>query len=232
MLRLGLQDEAAIPEGLKTGCILPLVSRNRILGVLSLGRREENAFSQADIEFLSQVANQIAIAVENTSAYHEITQARTELEKALSEIGQRTDDLRRSESYLAEAQKLTHTGSWAWNVRTGALFWSREIYRIYDFSPQEVGPTWEQLLQRVHPKDRPQLEQRAKMEATRNEWIDSYGDFRIVLPDGTIKHLHSVAHPVIQSGEATEVIGTVMDVTEHEVLTQELRRREAYLAGA
>jgi PAS domain S-box-containing protein len=143
-----------------------------------------------------------------------------------------TQELRRREAYLTEAQRLSHTGSWAWNVRTGALFWSEEIYRIYGYNPQEVGPTWEQFLQRVHPKDRPQIERRAKMEATRKEWIDSYGDFRIVLPDGTIKYLHSVAHPVIQSGEAMEVIGTVMDVTEHELLTQELRRREAYLAGA
>jgi len=143
-----------------------------------------------------------------------------------------TQDFRRREAYLAEAQRLSHTGSWAWNVRTDALFWSEEIFRIYGYSPQETGPSWEQLLQRVHPKDRPQIEQRAKMEATGSEWIDSYGDFRIVLPDGTIKYLHSVAHPVKQSGEVTEVIGTVMDVTEQELLTQELRRREAYLAEA
>jgi len=215
MQQLGVLDEAAIPEGLKTGCILPLVSRNRILGVLSLARREEDAFGQADIEFLSQVANQIAIAVENTSAYHEITQARVELEKALGGIKQRTEDLRRSESYLAEAQKLTHTGSWAWNVRTSALFWSQEIFRIYDFDPATIGPTWEQFLQRVHPEDRPQIEQRAKMETTQKDWIDSQADFRIVLPNGRIKRLHSIAHPVMdESGEITEVIGTVMDVTE------------------
>src|SRR6201987_4078176 len=142
------------------------------------------------------------------------------------------EELRRSEFYLSEGQRLAHTGSWAWNVRTDALFWSEEIFRIYGYRPQETGPTWEQLLQRVHPKDRPQIEQRAKMEAAGNEWIDSYGDFRIVLPDGTMKYLHSVAHPVAQSGEVTEVIGTVMDVTEQELLTQELRRREAYLAEA
>src|ERR1700675_2287834 len=143
-----------------------------------------------------------------------------------------TQELRRREAYLAEAQRLSHTGSWAWNVRTDALSWSEEIFRIYGYSPQETAPTWEQLLQRVHPKDRPQIEQRAKMEAAGNEWSDSYGDFRIVLPDGTLKYLHSVAHPVTQSGEVTEVIGTVMDVTEQELLTQELRRREAYLAEA
>jgi len=102
VLQLGLKDEAAIPEGLKTGCILPLVSRNRILGVLSLGRREENAFGQADIEFLAQVANQIAIAVENTSAYHEITQARGELEKALGEIQHLKDRLQDENLVLRE----------------------------------------------------------------------------------------------------------------------------------
>jgi PAS domain S-box-containing protein len=144
-----------------------------------------------------------------------------------------TQELRRREAYLAEAQRMSHTGSWAWNVGSGALFWSREIFRIYGYDPQETGPTWEQFLARVHPEDRAQIEQRAKIETSRKEWVDSLGDFRIVLPDGTIKHLHSVAHPAKDSsGEITEIIGTVMDVTEHEVLTQELRRREAYLAEA
>jgi formate hydrogenlyase transcriptional activator len=144
-----------------------------------------------------------------------------------------TRDLHRREAYLAEAQRLSHTGSWAWNVRTGALFWSPEIFRIYGYSPQETGPAWQQFLERVHPEDRAQIVQRAKIETTRKEWVDSVGDFRIVLPDGTIKHLHSVAHPAKDSSdEITEIIGTVMDVTEHELLTQELRRREAYLAGA
>jgi formate hydrogenlyase transcriptional activator len=103
ILQLGLKDEAAIPEGLKTGCILPLVSRNRILGLLSLGRREENAFSQADILFLIQVASQIAIAVENTSAYREITQARAELEKALEE-NQRLKDRLQDENLALREQ--------------------------------------------------------------------------------------------------------------------------------
>ncbi len=144
-----------------------------------------------------------------------------------------TRELRRREAYLAEAQRLSHTGSWAWNLRDGTLFWSEEIYRIYGFSSQETGPTWEQFLERVHPDDRAQIEQRATIETTRKEWIDSHGDFRIVLPDGTIKYLHSVAHPARDaSGEITEIIGTVMDVTEHQLLTQELRRREAYLAEA
>src|ERR1700752_3077152 len=121
--------------------------------------------------------------------------------------------LQRSEGYLAEAQKLTHTGSWAWNVRTDALFWSQEVFRIYDYDPEKLAhPTWD-FFERVHPEDRPKFEQRKKrMASTQKEWADSEIDFRIVLPDGTIKHLHSIAHPVIDSGD--EVVGTVMDVTE------------------
>jgi formate hydrogenlyase transcriptional activator len=76
VLQLGLNDEPAIPEGLKTGCFLPLASRNRVLGLLGLGRRKENAFSQADIGFLAQVASQIAIAVENALEYGQITEAK------------------------------------------------------------------------------------------------------------------------------------------------------------
>jgi formate hydrogenlyase transcriptional activator len=79
VLQLGVKDDPIIPEGLKTGCMLPLVSRNRILGLLGLGRRDESAFSQADIEFLTRVASQIAIAVENALEYGQITQAKERL---------------------------------------------------------------------------------------------------------------------------------------------------------
>jgi PAS domain S-box-containing protein len=100
-------------------------------------------------------------------------------------------------------------------VRTDTLFWSQEIYRIYDYDPLKNGPTWAQFLQRVHPEDRPLIERRRKMETTEKDWVDSQADFRIVLPDGTIKHLHSMARPVRdESGELAEVVGTLMDVTE------------------
>ncbi len=123
--------------------------------------------------------------------------------------------LRRSEGYLAEAQRLTRSGSWAWNVRTGALFWSREHFRIFEFDPEKTTPTWPHILDRVHPEDRAGVQQRAATESTRKDRADSGGDYRIVLPDGRIKHLHSIAHPVMNElGEITEVVGTTMDVTE------------------
>jgi PAS domain S-box-containing protein len=188
---------------------------------------------------VSVVARGISLAFDQRAVYL-IYRDITERKKAERELS-------RSEGYLAEAQKLTHTGSWAWNVRSGVLFWSREVFSIYDYEYQEIGVTWPHFLERVHPEDRPQIEQRARMEASGREWLDSQIDFRIILPDGTIKHLHSVAHPVRDdSGEITEVVGTVMDVTEQwkartelekafeEVTkrTEDLRRSETYLAEA
>src|SRR6266436_4009887 len=156
---------------------------------------------------VSVVARGISLGFDHVAVYL-IYRDITERKKAERE-------LRRSEGYLAEAQKLTHTGSWAWNVRTGVLFWSREIFNIYSYEYLETGPTWPQFLERIHAEDRPQIEQRARMEASGKEWLDSQIDFRFILPDGTIKHLHSVAHPVRDdSGEIAEVVGTVMDVTE------------------
>jgi len=123
--------------------------------------------------------------------------------------------LRRSEGYLAEAQRLSRSGSWAWNVRTRALFWSQEHYRIYEYDPEKTNLTWSHILERVHPEDRAGVRRRAEIESTQKEIADSGGDYRIVLPDGRIKHLHSIAHPVMNElGEITEVVGTTMDVTE------------------
>jgi PAS domain S-box-containing protein len=123
--------------------------------------------------------------------------------------------LRRSEGYLAEAQRLARSGSWAWDVRTGRLFWSLGMFRIFHYEPETITPTLMAFLARVHPEDRFAVEERAKMETTQKDRVDPGSDYRVVLPDGTIRHLHSIAHPVVnESGEVTEVYGTTMDVTE------------------
>jgi len=123
---------------------------------------------------------------------------RLELVGAVTDITERKRadaELRMSEGYLAEAQRMTRSGSWAWNVRTDAVFWSQEIFRIYECDPRENKASWSFILQMVHPEDRPGVEQRAQMESTRKDIVDSEGDFRIVLPDGSVKHLHSIGHP-------------------------------------
>src|SRR6202007_2454612 len=143
-----------------------------------------------------------------------------------------TRELERRQAHLAEAQRLTHTGSWTINVRTDEHFWSEEIFRIYEFDPK-LEPAWSLIRDRVHPDDRASLDQRKKMEFTQTGWSDSEADLRIVLPDGRIKHLHTIAHPVMDaSGQIVEVIGTTMDVTERKRVEDSLRRSESHLAEA
>jgi PAS domain S-box-containing protein len=143
-----------------------------------------------------------------------------------------TRELERRQAYLAEAQKLTHTGSWAINVRTDEHFWSEEMFRIHEIDPK-VKPSWSLIRERVHPDDRASLDQRKKMEFTQTGWADSEADLRIVLPDGRIKHLHTIAHPVMDaSGQIIEVIGTTMDVTDRKRVEDSLRRSESHLAEA
>lgn len=121
--------------------------------------------------------------------------------------------LRRSEGYLVQAQRLTQSGSWAWNVHTDARFWSEETFRIFGYEPGEMTPTWSDILERTHPDDRGAVEQQAKLETSWKE--DSEFDWRIVLPDGSIKHLHSISHPMMDdSGQIIEIVGTLMDVSE------------------
>ena len=122
--------------------------------------------------------------------------------------------LRRSEGYLREAQKLTKSGSWAWDVRSREVFWSLEMFRILDYDPERTKPSMALFFARLHPEDRPLLEQRALVESTERGG-EAESDYRIVLPDGSTKHLHSIARSVVgESGEVTEVVGTTMDVTE------------------
>jgi len=144
-----------------------------------------------------------------------------------------TQESERQQSYLAEAQRLTHTGSWAWNLGTDERFWSEETFRIFEIDPAKVKPDWPLTIDRVHPDDRASLEQRMKMESTQRDWAESVADFRIVVPDGRIKHLHYIAHPVKDaSGQIIEVVGTTMDVTERKRAEDSLRRSENHLAEA
>src|ERR1700751_1013721 len=166
-----------VPEELRAEALKPrdrLSSGNKV-ELETIRQRKDGVRFDASV-----VARGISLGFDHGAVYL-IYRDITERKKAERE-------LRRSEGYLAEAQKLTHAGSWAWNVRTGVLFWSREIFNIYDYEYLETGPTWPQFLERIHPEDRPQVEQKARMEASGKEGLDSQIDFRIIIPDGTIKH--------------------------------------------
>jgi len=160
-----------------------------------------------------------------------------ELGRVFNDTARRLQDLyatlRRSEAYLAEAQRLTHTGSWAWNLRTGELYWSHELHRIYGLDPQ-IKPSWPWFFDQVHPEDRARVKEQARMESTEKDWAVSEIEFRAVLSDGTVKHLHAISYRVTDdSGETAEVIGTIVDVTQRkraEAERERLRQLEAGLA--
>jgi PAS domain S-box-containing protein len=132
--------------------------------------------------------------------------------------------LRRSESYLAEAQRLTHTGSWAWQVAgRDALHLSEEWYRIYGFDPEEGLSAWEKRRLRMHPEDRAEWE--GVVERAIVEKSDYEVEHRILLPDGTVKYTHTVGHPVLNaSGDVVQFVGTMMDVTERKRAEEERER--------
>jgi PAS domain S-box-containing protein len=157
-------------------------------------------------------------------AEQELRQARDELE---AKVLERTANVQRSESYLAETQKLTHTGSWAWDARRQkVLYCSEEMFRIYGLDPQMDLPTRKNFRQRVHPEDRNRIDERFARVV--KEKVDSFDEYRVLLPDGTVKHVNSSGHPVLDSnGELIEVIGTATDVTERKRVEEALREREA-----
>ena len=191
--------------------------------------------SEVDQLLLSVAANHAAAAFQNARLRHELDaklvelgQARHELERKVSE---RTADLQRSQAYLAEAQRLSHTGSSAFNTRE-ALYWSEENFRMWGFNPQEGLPDRERVLQRIHTEDRDRVLE-CIQKAVREKG-DYAVEFRIQLPDGTIKYIHGLGHPVFSaSGELVEVVGTQFDVTERKRAEEErerLRQLQADLA--
>jgi PAS domain S-box-containing protein len=184
----------------------PLVVDGRTVGVIGMFAR--HPLSDAVIEALASVADTIAQGFQRK---------------------RNEDELRRTEAYLSEGQRLSHTGSWAWNVKTREyLFWSREHYCIYGFDPEADTGRYAAARERVHPDDAPALEE------TLNRAIQARSDFetnhRIILPGGAIKHLHVLGHPGFNdSGDVVEYIGTVMDVTERQRSEEALRKAQADL---
>jgi PAS domain S-box-containing protein len=155
----------------------------------------------------------------------------TERKRADEALRESAEALCRSEAYLAEAQRLSHTGTWAFNETT-TLYWSEESYRIWGFDPLHGLPSREAMWQRVHPDDRDWVRQEAR--DARRQRRDYAVEHRILLPDGTVRYLEATAHFVSSAdGELLEVVGTHVDVTERKRAQEErerLRQLEADLA--
>ena len=211
-----LQSDVArllLAEGVKSGCCVPLKSHNRLLGTLNIASLNPGAFSQDDVDLLSQVANQIAIAVENALAYRQITELK--------------DKLTREEAYLTQAQRLTGVGSWAWDPSESHNYYSREVFNIFGLDPAKGNPTLADFLRIYHPEDRKFVEEAEKKLVSEGQGYDV--KYRIIRPDGELRFVREVGTPVRENGVITGFVGACMDVTEQEMMTQELRREKLYL---
>ncbi len=170
---------------------LPLMNQAKLTGVLYLENNlTPHVFTPARIAVLKLLASQAAISLENAQLYTDLDQAQT---------------------YLSEAQRLSQTGSLGWIPSTGENVWSSETYRIYGYDPA-IKPTQEMVLQRVHPEDRSLVQQNIdRASRTGQDWNL---DHRLLMPDGSVKHLHVVVHAVKNaSRDEVSFVGAVMDVT-------------------
>jgi PAS domain S-box-containing protein len=137
-----------------------------------------------------------------------------------------TQELKRSEAYLAEAQSMSHTGSFGWVVSTGEIFWSEETFRIFEYDPA-TKPTVELVLQRTHPEDKDFVRQ--VIDRSAREGNDFDLEHRLLMPDKSIKYLHVIAHLRTNNSEDLEFIGAVRDVTAAKMAQQKLKQDEAEL---
>ena len=139
------------------------------------------------------------------------------------------EERKQAEFYLEEGQRFAHTGSWAFHP-AGFEYWSRELFQIHGLNPAQEAPSLEEYLALVHPEDRDFMASLVKRVVEEASGFDVTK--RIIRPNGEVRYVRCVGAPVVENGTLKKIVGTAIDVTEHELLTQELRRREAYLTEA
>jgi PAS domain S-box-containing protein len=185
--------DLALSHSLRACWSVPVSSQGKVIATFAMYYRKPRRPTQHDRQIIDQITHLAGVAIQ-----HKLAQ----------------EKLQRSKAYLAEAEKLTHTGSWAWDVRTQrVLYCSEEMFRIFGLDPLESLPTRKNLRQRVHPGDRDRIDERFNRSV--RERVDSFDEYRLLLPDGTVKHVISSGHPILdQDGELIEYVATAVDVTE------------------
>ncbi len=187
-------------------------SQGKVIATFAMYYREQRSPSRRDQEIIEQITHLAGVAIERKLTY---------------------DQLQRNETYLAEAQRLTHTGSWAYSpAAKKTLYWSDEMFQIFGLDPQNGLPNYDETKRVVHPDDLARVSKEC-LKAFREKAQFSQ-DYRLLLRDATLKQLHVLWHPVLdKDGELVEYVGTAADVTERKRAEQErekLRELEAELA--
>ncbi len=176
-------------------------------------RRAEQSLSQARRELETKVEERTA----------KLSLANEELQTEIGERKSAEEKLQRSKAFLSEGQRISHTGSWSWNVSSGKLTWSGEHFRIFGFDPEKTEPSFQLFLETVHPDDRSFIERSLDEAIKEKRGFDL--EFRIALTDGSIKHVQGVGRAVLgESGNVDGYVGTTVDITAR-------KRGEALFAG-
>ncbi len=194
---------SALRHGLRASWSNPVLSsEGKVLGTFCMYYREPRSPNSHDLELIELATHLARVAIERDRA---------------------EEALRRSEGFLADGQRISHTGTWGWNISTGKVVWSDEHFRIFGFDPEKTEPSFQLFLETVHPDDRSFIERGLDKAIREKSGFDM--EFRIALADGSIKHVQGVGRPVLtQSGGIDSYVGTTVDITYR-------KHAEALLAG-
>src|SRR5438309_9107228 len=203
--------ELALTHSLRACWSTPIFSSGgKVIGTFAMYYREPRSPSPREQDTITHITHLAGIAIQ----------------RKLAEAARRE-----SEAYLAEAQRLSHTGSWAWAPATGEIrYWSEETYRVLGFDPEPGPPRFETFFERLCPED--QVRVRDLFENAIRDKADFETDYRIVHPSGAVKDIHAVGHPVgDETGNLVEFVGTVIDITEGKRSEEALRGSEQVARG-
>jgi predicted ATPase/signal transduction histidine kinase/GAF domain-containing protein len=216
------EDEYLLRRRPRSILCLPIVKQTKLAGALYLeNNMTPRAFTPDRIAVLELLASQAAISLENARLYSDLERENLERKRA-------EDELRRSEGLMSEGQRISRTGSWDWNIKTGKLIWSTEQRRMFGLVSDADEVTFDYFAKMIHPADRSYALKTIDDAVRVRGAFDQ--EFRIVLPNGGVTYVQGSGRPVVQeSGEVDEYIGVSMDVTEQKWAEEELRRSEANL---
>jgi PAS domain S-box-containing protein len=201
---------AALSHGLRSSWSNPIVSsEGKVLGTFCIYEREPGSPSSHDRGLIEMATHLARLAIERDRA---------------------EEALRRSEGFLADGQRISHTGSWGWNLSTRKVIWSDEQARMFGFDLARIEPTVELFLERIHPEDQSRVRQ--ILDDATSQRREYTMEYRVILPDESVKHFKSIGRPVVKkSGEKNEYIGISMDITESKRAADAVRASEQVARG-